>query len=313
MTVLITGCFGFVGSYLVDHILDEDPAATVVGVDRTEAPSSMRIARSYTVDLLDSDAIAGVIERERPRYLVHLASFSSVGFSWQDPVASFTNNTNIFLHVLEAVRRLSPQTRVLSVGSSEEYGIVTPDELPLRETSPLRPVSPYAAARVAQEHLGDVYVRGYGLDIVSTRSFNHIGPRQSDQFVIAAIARQVAAIARGQADELRVGTTSVIRDFLDVRDVVRAYWQLLHKGERGEVYNVCSGKGHSIDDVIRLLQDIAGIRVTVTTDPARLRPVENPVVVGSHDKLLRATAWTPHYNLRDSLGEVYRTWYEQLG
>jgi GDP-4-dehydro-6-deoxy-D-mannose reductase len=297
---MITGSEGFVGAYLAREIKARDPGATIVGVDR---------AGPNALDLLDLDATVELIGRERPDYLIHLASLSSVGASWQAPVASFTNNTNIFLNVLEGVRRGSQQTRVLSVGSSEEYGVVTPEELPLRETSRLRPASPYAVARVAQEQLGDVYVRGYGLDIVQTRSFNHVGASQSDQFVISGLGKQFAEIAKGKRESLQVGTTSVVRDFLDVRDVVAAYCQLLVSGERGEIYNVCSGRGVSITDVIAMLESISGVHPAVVVDPARVRPVENAYVVGSNDKITRALGWKPQYSLEDSLRGVYAFWF----
>jgi GDP-4-dehydro-6-deoxy-D-mannose reductase len=297
---LITGSEGFVGAYLAREILAREPGATIVGVDR---------AGANALDLLDLDGTVALLARERPDYLIHLASLSSVGASWQAPVASFTNNTNIFLNVLEGVRRGSPKTRVLSVGSSEEYGIVTPDELPLRETSPLRPASPYAVARVAQEQLADVYVRGYGLDIVQTRSFNHVGAGQSDQFVISALGKQFAEIAKGKRDALEVGTTSVVRDFLDVRDVVSAYCELLARGSRGEVYNVCSGRGVSITDAIAMFESISGTHPKVVIDPARVRPVENAYVVGSNAKIANALGWQPQFSLEDSLRGVYTYWY----
>jgi GDP-4-dehydro-6-deoxy-D-mannose reductase len=297
---LITGSEGFVGRYLVDEIRRREASATIVGVDRVG---------DLSLDLLDLEAFAALIAREQPDYLIHLASLSSVGASWHAPVASFTNNTNIFLNVLEGVRRGSPRTRILSVGSSEEYGVVTPAELPLRETSPLRPASPYAVARVAQEHLGDVYVRGYGLDIVATRSFNHVGAGQTDQFVISALGKQFAELAKGTREQLTIGTTSVVRDFLDVRDVVAAYCELLAKGERGEVYNVCSGRGVSIDDVIAMFSAIAGVQPKVVVDPARVRPVENAYVVGANDKIAGAIGWRPRYSLEDSLRSVYQYWY----
>ncbi len=299
MKYLITGSEGFVGSYLTAEIRRREPAAVIVGIDRVGDRS---------LDLLDLEAIVGLITRERPDYLIHLASLSSVGASWHAPVASFTNNTNIFLNVLEGVRRGSPATRVLSVGSSEEYGVVTPDELPLRETSPLRPASPYAVARVAQEQLGDIYVRGYGLDIVATRSFNHVGAGQSDQFVISALGKQFAELARGTRAQLEVGTTTVVRDFLDVRDVVRAYCDLIARGQRGEVYNVCSGRGVSIADVIAMFESISGVHPAVVTDPARVRPVENALVIGSNDKIAQALGWQPVHTLEDSLRGVYAYW-----
>jgi GDP-4-dehydro-6-deoxy-D-mannose reductase len=313
MKYVITGCFGFVGAYLVREIALGDPDAEIVAVDRQPAPAQFPpVKASYCLDLLDLEAFAAVLARETPDYLVHLASFSSVGFSWKNPVVSFSNNTNIFLNVLECVRRGSPRTRILSVGSSEEYGIVEAQDLPLRETSPLRPVSPYAVARVAQEHLGDVYVRGFGLDIVATRSFNHVGAGQSDQFVISAIGKQFAELAKAKRTHLVVGTTTVVRDFLDVRDVVKAYRALLPLGRKGDVYNVCSGRGVSIADAIQIFETITKLNAPVQTDPALVRPVENAIVVGSHDKLTAAVDWRPSYSLEASLRGVYDYWCERV-
>jgi GDP-4-dehydro-6-deoxy-D-mannose reductase len=311
MSYVITGASGFVGSYLAQAIARLEPSARLIGVDRTEA-AVPGLKENHAFELLDMQPLAALIEREQPRFLVHLASLSSVGTSWHDPIASFTNNTNIFLNVLEVVRRYSPKTRVLSVGSSEEYGVVTQADLPLRETSPLQPASPYAVARVAQEHMGRVYVRGYGVDVVATRSFNHVGSGQSDQFVISALGKQFAELARGKREHLDVGTTSVVRDFLDVRDVVRAYWLLLQHGERGEVYNVCSGRGVSIDQVIEQFSAIAGLTPRVVVDPKRVRPVENAFVVGSNDKLRAAVGWSAEISLEDSLRSVYEYWYRRV-
>jgi GDP-4-dehydro-6-deoxy-D-mannose reductase len=311
MKYLVTGCHGFVGAHLVRHIAREDPEAVIIAVDRRPVMLP-EVAESHGVDLLDLEAFAAIVERHEPHHLVHLASLSSVGASWHDPVASFTNNTNIFLNVLECVRRRSERTRVLSVGSSEEYGVVSPRDLPLTENSPLRPASPYAVARVAQEHLGDVYVRGFGLDVVATRSFNHVGPGQSDQFVISALGKQFAELASGRRRHLEVGATSVVRDFLDVRDVVRAYHSLLARGARGEVYNVCSGRGVSIAAIIERFQAITGLSPEVVTDPARVRPVENALVVGSNEKIEEAVGWRPTIPLEQSLRDVFDFWRERV-
>jgi len=313
MRYLVTGCYGFVGAYLVRHVASVEPDAAIVAIDRRAAPAGFpKVNGSYELDLLDATALAQVIEREQPDRLVHLASFSSVGLSWQQPIESFRNNTNIFLNVLECVRTLSPRTRILSVGSSEEYGLVGPDDAPLRETSPLRPVSPYAVARVAQEQLGDVYVRGFGLDVVATRSFNHVGAGQSPQFVVSAIAKQFAELAKGTRQQLALGTTSVVRDFLDVRDVVTAYHALLARGTRGEVYNICSGRGTSIAEVVAMFAAIAGVTPEVTTDPALVRPVENAIVIGSHAKISDHVGWQPTRTLESSLRAIYDDWYARV-
>ena len=313
MKYVITGCFGFVGAHLVRRIRELEPSARIVAIDRNEAPAEFPpISSAHVLDLLDHQALAALLAREQPDRLVHLASYSSVGFSWQDPIVSFTNNTNIFLGVLEGVRRTSPRTRVLSIGSSEQYGRVTAADLPLRETTPQRPLSPYAVARVAQEHLGEVYTRGFGLDLVATRSFNHIGAGQSPQFVVSALAKQFAELVTRRRDRIAVGTTSVIRDFLDVRDVVTAYVALLERGERGEVYNICSGRGVRISDVIAMLAEIAGVEPVLETDPALVRPIENEIVIGSHDKLTSAIGWRPTIALEASLREVYERWRERV-
>ena len=313
MKYLITGCFGFVGTYLVRAIRARSPEAAIVAVDRRPRPADFPdVTATHVLDLLDLDALAAVLAREQPDRLVHLASFSSVAFSWREPTVSFTNNTNIFLNALECVRRHSPHTRVLSVGSSEEYGRVAAGDVPLRETQPLRPLSPYAVARVAQEHLGDVYVRGYGVDVVATRSFNHLGAGQSDQFVASGLCKQFAEVAKGKRPHVAVGTTSVVRDFLDVRDVVVAYDELLARGAKGDVYNICSGRGTSIAGVIELLQAATGLRPPIVVDQALVRPVENEIVIGSHDKLTAAVGWTPTFSLEQSLRAVYDDWLARV-
>jgi GDP-4-dehydro-6-deoxy-D-mannose reductase len=309
MRYLITGCYGFVGGYLVRHLRAQD--VTIVALDRQPAPAEFPpVDASHQLDLGDLAAVAEAVASARPDRIVHLASFSSVGFSWTDPVESFRNNTNIFLNLLEGVRRHAPAARILSVGSSEEYGVAT--RLPLVETAPLHPLSPYAVARVAQEHLGEVYTRGFGLDLVATRSFNHVGAGQSPQFVVSALGKQFAELVRGRRDRLEVGTTSVVRDFLDVRDVVTAYAGLLERGTRGEVYNICSGVGTSIAGVIAMFTEIAGIAPEIATDPAKVRPVENEQVIGSHAKVTAAIGWRPTIALADSLRAIYDYWLARV-
>jgi len=215
---------------------------------------------------------------------------------------------NIFLNLLEAVHRHAPACRILSVGSSEEYGIVTQDDTPLREDRPLRPVSPYAVARVAQENLSMVYAGGFNMDIVCTRSFNHIGAGQSDMFVVSSIARKFAEVMTGRRRSIVAGDTSIVRDFLDVRDVVRAYYLLLKNGKRGEVYNVCSGRGIPVSGIITTLMEITGTSPPVELDQSLLRPVENRVVIGSNAKLHELTGWQPEIALKDTLAAILEYW-----
>ena len=243
-----------------------------------------------------------------------MASMSNVGQSWKDPVESFTNNTNIFLNLLDPIRKHSLGTRVLSVGSSEEYGMVRPSDLPLTEVRALHPGSPYGVARVAQEQLSQVYAEGYGLDIVMTRSFNHIGPGQREQFVIPSFVKQVVGAQRaGKAVlVLKAGNTKVVRDFLDVRDVVRAYHELLVRGKKSQVYNICSGMGRSLDQVLETLSELTGVAIQVDIDQALLRPNELMAIVGSAKKLLEALDWAPQYDFRTSLGDMIAYWSNKL-
>jgi len=266
------------------------------------------------IDLLDDKRVENIIYRFQPDYILHLASFSSVSFSWKDPILSFRNNTNIFLNLLETVRRLGLSSRILSVGSSEEYGNVTEDMLPLREEYELHPESPYAVARSSQEQISKVYVAGYGLDIVMTRSFNHIGPRQKDIFVIPSFARQLALMKEEGKNEgtIRTGDVSVVRDFIDVRDVVRAYSSLFEDGKSGQVYNICSGEGHALNEIINMMADMVGIKVTIEADQSLIRPRENRIVIGSNEKLKRATGWRASYSIEQSLKDIIKYWKGML-
>jgi GDP-4-dehydro-6-deoxy-D-mannose reductase len=318
MKILITGFSGFVSRHFLEFLESSRIDAQVLGIARNQpafAYDGYRHVKCvfHQLDMLDKSGVDDVIHRFQPDHVLHLAAYSSVGFSWQKPVESFVNNTNILLNLLEQVRSLNLRCRVLSVGSSEEYGDVEPEALPLREDMRLRPVSPYAVARVAQEMLSTVYVRGYGLDVVMTRSFNHIGPHQREVFVIPSLAKQLTAIRyRGATPRLVTGDRSVIRDFVDVRDVVRAYFQLLTEGRSGEIYNVCSGRGVSIDDVISILQETLGTNALLETDSRLVRPNDNREVVGSNLKIRAQTGWEPRVSLRESLESILDWWRQSL-
>jgi GDP-4-dehydro-6-deoxy-D-mannose reductase len=311
--LLITGISGFVGSYLADYCKRNEQNIRIHGFDVSAPPDSRSAAYQYhQADLLDKAHIEELIQEISPDTIIHLASFSSVGDSWRDPIKSFKNNTTIFLNLLEITHRLKIPCRILSVGSSEEYGIVRTGDLPLTEDLPLNPVSPYAVARVAQEQLSHIYAKGFGMDIVCTRSFNHIGPGQADKFVVSSIGRQFAETKKSRRDKLHIGNTAIIRDFLDVRDVVRAYYLLIKKGRSGETYNICSGQGISVAQLIDLYAELSGISPQVETRPELLRPVENPVVTGSYEKLAAHTGWKPEITLLHSLRDIYAYWLEHI-
>jgi GDP-4-dehydro-6-deoxy-D-mannose reductase len=307
---LITGCAGFVGRHFLNYLNGLNEPISVLGLDRNVVAYSPGLFGNMEcafrkADLLQSHEWEPLIDEFRPDYIVHLASFSSVAFSWVNPIDSFSNNTNVFLNLLERVRKVNPACRILSVGSSEEYGVCGPEQLPLKEDSPLNPVSPYAVARVSQELLSQVYVNGFGCDIVMTRSFNHIGPGQLDSFVISSFARQLVAIQQEGAEPIMVtGNTAIVRDFVDVRDVVRAYDGLLRHGRSGHIYNICSGSGVSLKSVIDQMAHILGVTVTQKVNPGLVRPNDNPMIVGSFAKINAAIGWAPQISLEQSLRDI---------
>ncbi|CAN5312739.1 GDP-mannose 4,6-dehydratase [soil metagenome] len=315
---LITGFSGFVSNYFLEYLNEHERGSSVMGLDINppdfDVPQYKNIkAQHKSVDLLNSEKLQKIIYDFRPDYVLHLASYSSVAFSWKNPMSSFYNNTNIFLNLLEQIREIQSPCRILSIGSSEEYGNVRPDELPLTEKSPVRPLSPYAVARVSQEMLSRVYVDGYGLDIVITRSFNHIGPRQKDIFVVSSFARQLMDIKKNNKPrEITTGDLSIIRDFLDVRDVVKAYHMLFLHGLKGEVYNICRGEGTTLLSVVNTMENIAGIEVSKIVNPQLIRPNDNPIIIGSNQKLIAQTGWAKSYSLEQSLRDMVAYWEDKV-
>jgi GDP-4-dehydro-6-deoxy-D-mannose reductase len=315
---LITGFSGFVAKHFLEFLEKQKIPAFVLGIDihlpEFNIDEFNFIQCSFEqADLLNKDQVDSIIYQFQPNYILHLASFSSVAFSWKAPVASFTNNTNIFLNLLEKVRVMNLNCRILSIGSSEEYGNVKKEDIPLDEEQVVNPISPYAVARVSQEMLSKVYVDGYGMDIIMTRSFNHIGPGQKDIFVISSLAKQLLEIKKyNKAPEITTGDLSIIRDFLDVRDVVKAYYSLFRKGRRGEIYNVCSGNGSTIEQVIRKLLQILGIDVTSKVNPSLIRPNDNRIIIGNNKKIKVEIGWEPTYNLEQSLEDILKYWNERI-
>ena len=315
---LITGCTGFVGKHFLKYLDDNEMPAQVLGIDINlpdERQSDYKCIRwHYEIfDLLDTDKLTNIMYQFQPNLILHLASYSSVAFSWKEPISSFQNNTNIFLNLLEAVRKLNLKARILSVGSSEEYGKVSEENLPLTENSPLMPVSPYAVARVSQELLSKIYVDGYGLDIIMTRSFNHLGSGQKEIFALSSFAKQIVEIKKAglEEGELLVGDISVVRDFVDVRDVVSAYYLILQKGKRGEVYNVCTGRGISLEEIIKKMAAVLGVKVRVRMGEKLMRPTDNSVIIGSNEKLKRETDWQIRYSMEESLQDVMAYWMQK--
>lgn len=311
---LITGISGFVGQHFLYYLEINRINAHVLGLDLYENKS----ARDYTyvkqsfeeINLLGGDKVERLLFEFQPDYVLHLASYSSVAFSWKEPVLSFQNNMNIFLNLVETIRRLGLRTRILSVGSSESYGNINQEHLPLVEDTPLNPVSPYAVARVSQELLSKVYADAYGIDLTITRSFNHIGPGQKDIFVVSSFAKQIAEIKKLGLEQgvISTGDLQIVRDFLDVRDVVRAYYLLLTQGKKGWVYNVCSGKGHALQEVVDELASIAGVEISTKLNPAFVRPADNRMIIGSNKRICDDLGWQPDISFQQSLKDILKYW-----
>jgi GDP-4-dehydro-6-deoxy-D-mannose reductase len=316
---LITGFSGFVGRHFLNFLEKNRIQAIVMGLDmhgpdfRYDCFEHIKCYFEET-NLVCQGEVERIIYEFQPDYVLHLASFSSVAFSWKEPTVSFQNNTNIFLNLLEAARKTNLSTRILSVGSSEEYGVVDEKDLPLTEDHSLKPSSPYAVARVSQELLSQIYTNGYGLDIVMTRSFNHVGPFQKDIFVVPSFVKQLLKMRKkGGTRELITGDLEIVRDFTDIRDVVSAYYILLTQGEKGSVYNVCSGIGFSLKQIVSKICDMLDIKVTIRVDPNLLRPNDNRIIIGSNEKIRSNHGWSLKYTLDESLTDMINYWHVKEG
>lgn len=318
---LITGFSGFVGYHFVSYLNSvTEGKVSVLGLDIGEPNdfddwSFNNLDINFRkVDILDKNAVSEIVENYRPNYILHLAALSSVGKSWDSPAECFTNNTGIFLNLVESARKLQLDCKILCIGSSEEYGFVDENNIPISETLNINPSNPYAVTKVAQEGMSKCYVAKYGMDINLTRSFNHIGPRQRDTFVIASFAKQVAqAYVDGKKDfVMTTGNLEVIRDFLDVRDVVAAYYLILKNGKPGELYNVCSGIGYPLKDIIKFLGEISGINISTCVNPDFIRPNDMPIIIGDNSKISKHTGWKPEFNIKRSLTDIFNYWVEQL-
>ena len=318
--IIITGASGFVGRYLIEALNELGRPLEIVCITRTSHFDFTELytrlhnlsIRTFHADLNDYSSIKTLLNEFRPDSVFHLASESSVSHSWSNPIGSFQNNTNIFLNLVESIRQHSIKCKVLSIGSSEEYGIVNLRDLPLQESSTLNPVSPYAVARVSQELLSKVYCHGYGMDIVMTRSFNHIGPGQRDAFVISSFAKQIAQCKHGKRNIIDVGDIDIVRDFLDVRDVVRAYISLMESGNSGETYNVCSGKGYSLREILFKMEVLADVNIDFQVKKELIRPSDNPVIIGDNKKIVNELNWQPLISIEQSLEDLLNYWEIKL-
>lgn len=316
MKALITGIAGFAGSHLAEYLLGEQ--AEVFGTVRGH--SRLNHIRHLERDIVlaeccltDPDAVKRVFAWIRPDRVYHLAAQSFVPASWNDPAATLRNNVFGQLNVLEAVRELKLDCRILVACSSEEYGQVEPGELPVKESNPLRPLSPYAVSKVTQDYMGYQYYKNYGMFIIRTRSFNHTGPRHGENMVTSNFAKQIAEMESGKRPPvLMVGNLQAKRDFTDVRDVVRAYVLALEKGKAGECYNVASGTGITIAKLLEELLSLSPLAIKTEQDPHRLRPSDVEALVGDYSLLHETTGWKPEIPLRQTLEDLLQYWRNRM-
>lgn len=311
MRALITGITGFAGSHLAELLTAG--GHEVWGLVRRRSPQDLLEGvlgdiRLVEGDLHDQGSLRIVLRECQPEWIFHLAAQSFVPSSWRAPADTFETNVVGQANLFEAVRDLGMDPVIQIAGSSEEYGHVEPDELPIRETNPLRPLSPYAVSKVAQDLMGYQYHRSYGMRIVRTRAFNHTGPRRGAEFVASAFALQVLAVERGDASVIKVGNLDARRDFTDVRDVVKGYLAAVERGEPGEVYNICSGSAVRMRELLDMIAAAAGLEIEVENDPTRMRPSDVPVLEGDSAKFRAATGWAPEISLDRTLSDLLAWW-----
>ncbi|MDZ4712054.1 MAG: GDP-mannose 4,6-dehydratase [bacterium] len=309
---IITGFSGFVSKNFIEYLNENKIQTCVLGVDVHNPSFETKCFECLNIkfeksDLRDKDRIGKMIYDFKPDYILHLASYSSVAGSWKSPNSSFQNNVNIFVNLLEGIRMAGVNCRIISVGSSEEYGAVNVTDLPLTENQKLNPSSPFGIARFSQEMIAKLYSDVYGLDIMMTRSFNHIGPGQKDNYAVSSFAKQLVEIKMNKLGEFVVaGDVNIVRDFVDVRDVVHAYHLLFLRGKKGEIYNICSGYGISLHNIIQMMCEILEVNIMIKEDKKLRRPKDNPVIIGSNEKIKRELNWCNEIPLEDSLRSVIK-------
>lgn len=310
MKAMIIGATGFVGPYLAEAIRQNmfcDVVVTQLHHERTDIPNTKMVV----LNILQPEQIYEVLLAERPDYIFHLAAQSSVALSWQKPKLTVEVNIVGALNLLNAIRNLDYNPKVLIVGSGEEYGPAI--TVPITENESMEPGNVYAVTKACQNMMATIYSHAYGLHLVMTRSFNHIGPKQLPQFVVADFCSQVVKIEKGlQEPVIRVGNLSAKRDFTDVRDVVNAYCSLIQFGKPGETYNVGSGHAIAIEDILKEILSQSKAKITVEVDSAKLRPVDVPVIEANIKKVFDNTGWKPKITLQQTIADTLMYWRDSI-
>ncbi|MBI2128984.1 GDP-mannose 4,6-dehydratase [Candidatus Woesearchaeota archaeon] len=316
MRCLITGITGFAGSHLAELLLKKGHEVFGTSRWRSKTENIDHIKSKIKLieaDMRDSHSMDKVIKEAKPDYIFHLAAQSFVQASWVSPADTMETNVIGTINLLEAVRRANISPVIQIACSSEEYGEVKQDEIPIKETHQLRPLSPYGVSKVAEDMLGYQYFKSYGLKIIRTRGFNHTGPRRGEVFVTSNFSKQIVEIEKGKKDPvIFVGNLTAVRDFTDVRDMVNAYLLAAEKGIPGEIYNICSGKGHKIQEVLDLLLSFSKIKIKVQQDPSRMRPSDVMILIGDNSKFVKQTGWEQTIEFEQTLKDLLDYWRERV-
>lgn len=318
MRILITGISGLVGSYLAEFLIQNVEDVRVIGTIRWRSRTDNIDHLTGKIDLVECDvkdavSVRSLIRDTRPQLLFHLASQSSVFASWHSPRETLITNILGGIHIFESLRDLAPECKVLIPCSSEEYGMVNEDDLPVTEDTLLHPLSPYAVSKVVQDLASFQYFHSYQLPIYRIRAFNHTGPRREPIFMESDFARRIALIEKGKAEPIMmVGNLKAKRDYTDVRDMVRAYWLAVHNCNPGETYNVCSGKVRSVGEILDILLSYTDRDIKVKTDPGKTRPSDAPAIYGDPTKFKQLTGWEPEIPFEQTLLEILDYWRKKV-
>ncbi|HHT78431.1 MAG TPA: NAD-dependent epimerase/dehydratase family protein [Actinobacteria bacterium] len=316
MKILITGINGFAGTYLANHLSKIDNSSVIAGVDISTGnffekfEGNKNNTELFNIDLTDENDVDKLIRDFIPDQVYHLAAQASVSNSWKEPINTFKNNVFGGVNLLESIRKYNNKCRFLSVCTAEVYGISENPSMPIKEEDRIYPTNPYAISKAALDFFSITYYLGYKIPVFVSRSFNHIGPGQSIGFVCSDFAKQIAQIEKKlRKPEIFVGNLEACRDFLDVRDVVNAYYYIMNKGKPGEVYNICSGEKIKISDILKTLISFSKEKnVAVRVDSSKLRPVDNKIMYGDNSKIKEHTGWLPGYSINETLKDILNYW-----
>lgn len=312
MKALVIGAAGFVGGHLINHLSDDcgyEVYATKLPFEKLDTDR----ASVSDLDILDQNAVTELLSEIKPDQIYHLAAQSSVKVSWEKPQLTADINIKGTINVLEAARAAENKPRILLVGSGEEYGYLKPEEIPVKEDTLLRAGNIYAATKACQGMLGEIYSRAYGMDIIMVRAFNHIGPGQSDIFVVSDFCRQAVMAEAGKKEPvISTGNLAAERDFTDVRDIVRAYSSLMKTGRSGQTYNVGSGTARSIQSILDLILSKTSVKIDVVRDASRMRPSDVPAIAADISRIRTDTGWEPVITLENTIEDIMNYWRKNI-